>query len=212
MDRLGFSIVKSLQAEYRVFDLSQQTMEVQAHHLLDRLGLLEKGDKLDAERIEIVGKGIAALWKINLIGENVEESDKEIVGNAKVEVRPDATNVKEVVNRQLDEIKKAHHNEPDWFKDSVKNLVDAAVEVDPMHQKYLKKRVVDSPAGYFSALTKAADIYRSQSTQLSWATDSGKVERYLGVDRPDSLRQIRGILEGALGPDVSKLNPMPQKE
>lgn len=187
-------------------------VELQIINKLKELGVMDKLVQLDPERQNIMAGAIGGLWKINSLGQSVENEDREKVMNAKIEREPDRTRVRETVGDGLGQIGYSFHGAWEWFDTSIINIVEASVEKDQRRHENLKQGAVDKVWRYITNLDKAGLEYGRLSTQLSWAKNAGEVENYLKEVRPSNIREMKGLLEGVVAFQVKHLKPMVDSE
>jgi len=209
--------------EAQLFDrisdhLKSEHLQGQEPRLEDRVFQLFKGAgvadeiaKLPEKRFDIVIDGVVALWKIDVMGKNIEQEDQaKIRGSEKSPQHVNET-VQKQVKGELDEIGHSYHGFNEWLPGSVKQLIGAALETDPERMHSHKEGIVFGPDHYITRLGRAGEFYSSVISGVYPSGERASMDSYITNERDESVHQMRVTFNTRLGGVVAALQPLPQE-
>lgn len=150
--------------------------EATLYGLLDKSGINARDfDELDSvvkERLEL---GLSKLWRINKIGTEVEEEDKEIA-------RPIAR-LTEIVEDRLKA--KAFAAGEDWMEESTRKLVELAkMKTEPEEERRQKAvKVLDIADAYWTNLQRGEGDLEDYTQRNLLGDEANRIYTYLGQRR-----------------------------
>jgi hypothetical protein len=190
----------------------QHTLEDRVIQLFKQARVADEAAKLPKERFDVVIDGIVALWKIDVMGRNVEEEDASKIRGSDRSPQHVNENVQKQVKNELDGIYHNFHGSNEWLPGSVKQLIDTALETDPKKMYSHKYGIMYGPDHYITRLEIAGDSYKSIISSAYPYVERVPMENYITKDRVESIFQMRKTFNTDLGSVVASLQPLPTEK
>ena len=205
-------IADHLKVDAQVGDEQLTRVEDKVYRLFEQAGVVSEIAKLPEERFEIITDGVVALWKIDLIGRYIEKGDEEKIRGS--DKSPESANeaLRKQVKRELEGIGLNYHGVvKEWLPESVKLLVETALEKDPKKMYFHKEGIMFSPDHYITKLKQAGEYYKDIISGMYPPEERVSMDTYIAGEREESLYQMRTTFNNKLGSAVAALQPLPQE-